>query len=901
MPAFEPSTWAEVEEAAASHKSSAQIADVFVTRVRAFTAAPERFLTSSGSGLGPGSDISQRAARSIQTIGTDVLSDRTAPSEPSILETDHSTAQPTDPDNPDLAWLPNEAHSVDSPPRVSREKLLRPPLSRVKRNTHQFDDLLALGRVDIDSQSIVRRFTGRTNVEQLVMFPAQSKEKRLRQSPVNPSSAAFDPEVYLSKIHKFSTVDQLTHGKANLMKLRTKLDEQADAFRREKFVSAALVESAFERTKKALEPWSPFAERSNGADTEQVFDGAQAMLRARYEDVLCREMKLTRLQRTLDIFAKHQWVFALGSRLRSAATEGLDSIEEAVTEYKKGISWLEVQGKKAMEYVEKDIDHGFNVLVDSLLNRLSTGHLSRQETTRLVAVLTSVRREHVLGEALSRRMSFATEGLLKSSRTVPVSGILSRVTTKNENDITELIARASSSFFDGLTHFWRLGRVLMGQSRWVNTVETHLVEFCTAFSNVLKEHLLSDVNLITTQAVKLIAIVKKRATEDLQISRSYLGPLVETYGEVVDCFLRSISGAVRNSAEHIASQAVQNNTVGAQSAQLLQAVITEALSQIDSAFLPGFTRDISEEKTSQTSLGKSIIYPDAEKTADAEREPSGFDLLGKACAEVPAIFAEEIYTLMLQDGGEKQQLSALKVAICCTELLGSVMETIAMKTESSNAYDRSSIQSYLSSSDSSIREVRAKAMKEYVGQVSKPLQTLAGGLVSFPDEELEDSVSRTVPIKIEGVSKGANELTLQLALLTISARKTSGSVELIRSILIELVTSIGQAFVQVLSTDKLVYHRAAQLWVDVTYVEEMITSGAESSMDGLKMALEGYSRVRERAVQAVLADGYSFSAADMASLQESVIKSAIEDSRMVQSCFAETWTQLIESVPASDT
>jgi len=440
----------------------------------------------------------------------------------------------------------------------------------------------------------------------------------------------------------------------------------------------------------------------------------------------------------------------------------------------------------------------------------------------------------------------------------------------------------------------------MGQERWVTTVDNHLLEFCSAFSNILRESLLSDVNLITTQAVKLIAIAKSRAAEELQIPRSYMGPLVETYGEVIDCFLRSISGAVRNSAEHIAQQAVQNDTVGAQAAQLLRAIITEALSQIDDAFLPGFTL-VNSEKSSQTSLGRSVATcPDTHKSPLLEKEPSGFDLLGKACAEVPAVFAEEIYELMLQDGVE-QELSALKVAICCTELLGCVMETISQKTESSAAYDRVAIQTFLDASDSTIREVRAKAMKAYVGQVSKPLQLLAGALVTFPDEELEDSVSHTVPIKIEGVSKSANELTLQLALLTISARKTSGSVELIRSILMELVMSIGNAFVQVLSTDKLVYHRAAQLWVDVTYVEEMITRGAEPSMDGLKTALEGYSRVRERAVQAVLADGYSFSAADMTSLRESVVKAAVEDSRMVQSCFAETWAQLAADVSTSDT
>lgn len=862
MPVFEPSTWAEVEEAIVSNKPSAQTDDSFVLQVRAFTNAPERFLTTGTTTAQPASQASSHR---------DYM--------PRLLDGTIPNGNATDTRSSD---------NPSSPESQSRRE--RHPHPRVKRSEVQFDDLLGHGRVDLDTQSFVRRYASPANFKQLTMFPSPS---RLRSaSEINPSSDAFHPSVYLAKVHNESTVDQLVAGKGVLQSVKQHLDTQADAYRSEKFVNAALVEAAFESTKSSLLSISPFA-NSDNTSPQQDFERAEGVLKSRYEDVMRRESKLAQLQRTLAIYKRYQWVFTLAARLRSAANEDISVIEDAVREYHRAVKWIRAQDGSNFEVISRAIESGFQVLFNALLTRLSSGHSSRQETTKLVAILVSVRREDLLTEALSKRMEHALEGLQKAVRSVDVAAIITvRGTGKMESDVTDLVSRASVAFIEGLSHVWRLGRVLMTQDQWTRNVDAQIIQLCASYAQIIREHLLADVLLICSESVKQIAGVRIKAASDLQIGKTALGPLDDVIAEVVDLFFKSLASTVRTEAEQAAIAAVRMDNVGAPAAQILFGIAANALSQVDSTLLQQLNqcedysmREGEDEgspcsfRSEQGMMGNSMVGS------------SSAELLTIACSEAPAIFAQEVHERMMRgDGDGDLESAALKVAVCCTELCRSVVERIAERVKESGVLNVRAAHRQSKITLESVTEIQKRSLSRYVELVSQGLRDVTRALVSFPEDELGESMSRTVPIKIEGVSKGVSELALQLALITITTRRKSANKGLIEHILLELIRDIGTTLVDVLSTDKLAYHRAAQLWVDVTFVQEMVTKGADAEWERVQHALDGFARVKERAVQAVLADGFSFSLADMQTLRESVISTAIEEAMMVCDCFQETWS-----------
>lgn len=858
MPVFEPSTWAEVSEAQLSRKGSTQTSDPFVQRVRAFTDAPERFLTSVSS-------ASPQGPRRVSGTSDTRSDDEVESPAPYVASPRHDT------------------------PRANIRNL---PRAGANRNDGVFDDPLGLGRVDVEAQAFVRKAKARENVEEFNLCPApvRGKEKMYKESPINLCSDAFDPAVYLGRIHKGSSLEELKQGKVTLGRVLERLVSEAEKYRREKYPSTALVEAALEQTKIDLYPISPFAKDTGHSQGKagRVFEKAEGILRARYEKVRSREMELTALRRTHTIFARNRWIFSLGAKLRAAVTEDIPAVESAVKEFIRAQKWMDAQDGTQLALIETDIVDGFNKLINSLLHRLSTGHFSRQDTARLVAVLSAVDREAVLIEALEKRMAFALNGLSKSSDGSEVTSVpILPGDTKTQAETTEIIARCNSAFFSGLLHIWRLGRVLSGQEPWQRMTNRHLLELCRAYVEILRENLFADVSMISRDAVKGITSVGRKALNELQIPVSCLGPLVEVTDHITEQFLRSASVSVRLGADRLAAQAVEANTDASETASHLQSIVVEALEQVDESLLRG------DERLCGRGDSASPVTPNDETDRDnvQANELSGLSLLARTCAEVPGTFARDMQALMEEKGLEPESAS-LKLAAVCSELRSGVLGEISKRTSLTTPFDFVSTKKYLAESDALIREIQEHSTNTYVRLVSEPLKSLAARLVSFPEEELEDSISRAVPIKIEGISKTANEVTLQLALITITTRRSSGGTDLLKEILLSLIKAIGETLVDVLSTDKLIYHRAAQLWVDVTYVQDMITRGADSDAPGVQEALDGYSRVKERAVQAVLADGYSFSIADMSVLRDSVVATGIKLAQMVQDCFRETWTAL---------
>lgn len=877
MTRFEPSTWAEVEEAIATHRASTQISDPFVKQVRAFSDAPERFLTSPiRATVGP-------------TPGLGVLPDSVngrdrSSSHVETIPSQKSTSNPQSDDSP--------SRELDSAPPAAAAAVIapaaRPPVA-VWRAPDQFDDLLGMGRVDIETEEFVRRYSAAPNVHESTMFPVPSHVPKLRESHVNPSSECFDASFYMARVHKLSTAEQLRQGKNILHQLQDRLDQLTEQVRREKFVDAALVEAAFENTKQIMKPLSPFAKGKEFAD-ENIFRDAEKVMRERYEGIMGREEKLSRLSKAAAIYKRYTWIFALGSKLRRSADGEISNMEETVREYLRGKKWLEVQERTDVSIIKNDMDRGFNYLIDCIVSRLSNDKLSRQQISRSIHLLSSVKKEELLAKALTSRMRFAEENLRKVARSIDVSKKINiRDGTTSEGYINNLSAKTSRSFYESLTHYWRLGKVLMAQEKWSTIVKENVRTLCNLYVKILRENLLIFVELLSREAIQPVALVRRKAAVELGIPYHCRASLEQVGTEIVNRFATSISKAVRSGAIYIAEKAVQSNSIGIQSAQLLVATTVDALQEVDNPFLRETYDDDKQLQTFTTPRRTSGIKEsnphDAKKEAEKE---SCLDQAALSCAEAPSIFARQIYDSMQgMDCGEEN--ISLQLSVCYAELLSATSESILDKMKKSSSFSRSIFTNRVEQSLEAIQNIQDEVVGTYVTIMSHPLQTLASGLVTFPEDELGNLVARSIPIKIEGVSSDANELALQLALVMITTRQRSSNKVLLRQILLKLISAIGTSLVNALSSDKLAYHRAAQLWVDVTYVQEMVTRGAGAGARALQSAMDGFSRVKERAVQAVLADGYSFSLTDMKVLRETVVAKGVEEVKIVSDCFHEAW------------
>lgn len=851
MPAFEPSTWAEVSEATVSGKALVENHDSFVAHVRAFTDAPERFLISASSAV----SIPFCSSRRLSLISEVLLED-----EPGFDKGD--------------------------PPN----KLPRTPLAAVKWHEGLVDDVLGLGRVDVETQTLIKK--GRTsNVDELCLTIASGNDSKYAASTINPSGAAFDPMSYLAQIHRTTSLEELRQGKVFVAQLCARLRDDAEHFREEKYPSAALVEAELERTKRSLEHVSPFAKGKRAHDTEEVFEKAEDVLKARYEAVLARETKLTSLRRTLGVYTRYQWVFGLGARLRSCAADGVAAMESASMEYIRSLKWMEAQDGADLSMIRTDIANGFATLTGLLLSRLSAGHSSRQDTARLVSILTSVNREDLVTTALTKRMNFAVEGLRKASQSMDIpSGRDVQGAGNLRRDTTDMISRSSMAFFDGMAHVWRLGRVLICHDRWVKLVHGHLLSLCQAYVDILRTELLSSGNLISKDAVKGIATVRRRALIEIQVPEAVLQPLAEASRDVTGSFLSSIAKSAELAVEKIAMQVSETKTAVANMAAQFHTILTEAMGQVDSTLVDGGNLENDDMSDDEFGDEGDALGESESIEAKSGRKNTAFTvtMLGKTCAELPAKFVRDVYKRLSATQLEADA-SCLRVAVFCSEMQSRVTTDLAAKMLPNSPFNCRTCRACLAESRVTIKEIQEKCTKAYVDLVAKPLKTLAAGLISFPEEELEESISRAVQIKIEGISKGANEVILQLALITIATRGESSNTDLVRTILVSLIKTIGDTLVEALGTNKLIYHRAAQLWVDVTYIQGMITRGADGETTGLQEALDGYSRIKEQAVQAVLADGYSFSIGDMSVLRQTVVTVGMLDAGMVQDCFRETW------------
>eukprot|EP00178_Gracilaria_changii_P015826 TRINITY_DN444_c2_g1_i1.p2 TRINITY_DN444_c2_g1~~TRINITY_DN444_c2_g1_i1.p2 ORF type:complete len:819 (-),score=184.29 TRINITY_DN444_c2_g1_i1:20217-22673(-) len=733
-----------------------------------------------------------------------------------------------------------------------------------------FDDVLGLGRVDALDGSLARR--------QLVAKPLLPTA--CEPSVINPSSSLFSAERYLAAVHAQSNRAQLRQGKLALAQLERRLHAQKDKYREHNFVFATYVHAHFELAKQSTAHLSPFDTQLSAVRCRSRFLRAENTLRSRYDDLLQRETKLERLHAALAVYRRYQWLFSLGNTLRSAANHSVTTIEHALTEYSNATLWLAAQPSQSLQLLRDDIHSGFQLLLEHIVHRLSNVHTSSADTSRLVAALFSVNHEQQLSAILSRRMHTAENALNTAIAAAELPTLLSD-DTQTDTELNDLVKRASDGLCVALAQVWSLGRLLSEHERWMRVVESHVVRLCDMYAQLVREDVMHDVSLITTPIVNQVSSTRSRAVDELRIPPRFVAILEKVSNSVTAALLESLTRAVRHGTEKLAAYEVQRNTVGASSAKFLRAVIVEAMVQVE----PSWVR-AKEPHDDIVVITEDIDNEEAQYGRTGDEAPS-VDRLCRTCAQAPLLFVSVVERMMTDY--KHNHAAALRLAVCCTEMVEHVLKAVERNSGLNSPYNSRATQKQLQHVARQIGGIKDRALKAYVALVFEPLHNMASALVKEPDDKLDDSVSRTVPIKIGGISSAARELVLRLALVMVTTGKRTSNPTLLGGIVIKLIAGIGQTMIKTLGMDKLAYNRAAQLWVDVMFIQGMVTKGASADTSGLQSSLDGFSRVKERAVQAVLADGFSFSLTDMNTLRQEVVESELQECSMIGECFKETW------------
>lgn len=838
MGLFEPSTWAEVEEAVVSNKPSAQPSNPFVVNVRSFTNAPERYLTSS-------STLSTTNKRNDNNNNSSSLSTS------NII--DNQTDQ-----------LSQERQNIYNNTRR------RPPL---KRSDAQFDDLLGQGRVDLDAEQFVRRYATPTptffinntedtnnNLTTFPVTPSSKNEQVLKRmsSNLNPSSVNFNPVIYLCKLHKDSSITQLESGCELLKLIARKLDERVDCLRRDCFIRGAVVESALRCCKLSVAG-------DGGEDRLKLLRVADGVVKEKYGDVVEREIKIERLKKGLVVYGNLKWIFVLGHRLKDVGqgvlNGDIEGLDEVIKQHKKAALWLQAQrmddeknedGKRknhvqSLQMIERNVQCGFQILFNALLTRLSSEikRKHQRNTARIINILITSHHEDIITQSLTKRTSYAHDLIDKACKSI-------------EDDVTVLTERCSGAFIKGMKHILELVSILTSiyisnKDKWLKIInDNHLSPTITTYNNIIRKH----INVLGKDSVieigKAFKHLRGFLTGSSSISSSNsegaVGMMDEVYNEVCGCYVKTICNKIENEQLKLVATSIVDGCI-----------LDDCVNDLDRIVLEGLGN------------ANSILI---DKVIISETIRRNIEIVNTACMKSITVFIEELDKRISTTSKEVNHLKLVK-------LCDNIEERIIQKhfTRTKKTWTKR------------IRQIRKVSFYKYMKIGCKDICKICKSLgiwASMSENNIIINDTSLPPIRVtNGISRTACEICVESNLLITTAKKIIGDNKiLLKQVLLAMVDQIAQSMILGLSSRKLGYRKAAQLWVDVTVIVNVLTSGC-TGLEGKQV--KGFLKVRERAVQAILTDGFVFSPLDEHTLKQSVVKDAMNDLNIICSCFTDVW------------
>lgn len=884
--AFQPSTWAEVEDALASRKDALRASDPIIADILSFTNAPMRCIDAAV----PDAKRPTKLSRASSALVGEV-----------------------------------------------------PPTPRVKRGNMQIDDILGLGRVDLESEAFVRRY----NIEQpapnaIPTLPvyrpgnagAEGDEEFLPPpGALNPSSKDFNPVQYLSRLHTGSTVDDLTSGLTTLSDVSNNLRQVDDDLRASAHANLALASSVVAQARLS-------AQSSIGAS--KLLCSASAVksnpltvsgrtLDEKYGHILRRQSRIDTLKRVLKVVGRFGWILQLPSTLRAVGGADIQRIEDAARQVLRAQQWRIAQDTAvgpARAWIDAELEGGLDAFVATIERRLSTAAAGDQKNiARLVDVLELVEREKCVETALSARLATAKEMLRSAGRTSAVSALVrARVgAASGAGDAVELMTRMSNAFVDGLGEFWDLARVVASRPRWSDKVDLMLPTLVTAYAESVRSALLSDSHFVSHDAALEVGRAQRRVQQELGVPVVYLRMLDEVCSQVVELHLSSLARALRSSASTIARLCLEDGTVGSQLPGLSKALVEETVSEAKD--LMHMDIDRSRKGVGRGDDGSSGLSHEERKSDEAGGDvtDSNLEALALTCVRVPEYVVYALRDILTersrgqqiivgsmasssllsntassQTGSEaaqnsgghssKQMISdahgsfVLGTARCCIEFVDdggvdSIFELVHGSLHANQVVQwKGRLRRRKDTVKKRIHAVMIETLKVYSKRLSPEVRWSARRVAELRSAE---GMRTSQSVEIESASAQAVEVLLNMSLAVCRARRLGARTQELSLVEKLLTEQVAEVLLSSMTGSSGRSDMAAQIWVDISYLIAVLCDRSAPHGAATDKAKDSFLDALSLASEAVRRAGVVFGKPEEETLRNEAVAPSVARSRIM--------------------
>lgn len=898
---FEPSTWAEVEDAAASGKDTTSRSDRIIPEIISFTNCSAR------------------------------CSDGTIPSPTRASSLPHRAAPPSAATGAAAGASGPAAPALPPPPAARRHK----------RGAAQMDDLLGLGRVDLHAGAFARRYTAehpaahavpRLPVRcaaETVDAPGEAETAAIA-SVLNPASPQFRAELYVSRLHGETPLEDLRGGRELLDDVvesaeRDAAQERVDAHA--KLALAAAVVDQARRSAHAPPGFSNLIRSVNmGASSGEAirfgrhgsgeqFAATGAALDEKYRGILDRQKRIECLQHVLDVVRRFGWLLTLPDKLRAAWKADVAAVEEVASLLKRAKEWKDAQDAPigpARIWIQSQIDLALDDFVSGMERRISHANVDDHANLAcFVNILQLIGREKTVNAALNVRLASAREALLKVGAVSNVGGHSMRSRRKTVGgceDMANVMPRLSNAFVSGLQNVWDLAQIVNARGRWGEVVAKVVPALVDEYTECVRKLLLSGPRLESRAAALEIGRAQRRAVRDVRVPQQYLSSLHELVMQVVDVHLSSLTRAVKLSAASVARTCFEAGTVTTQLPIVARVLVSETIEEARALV----SIQLSPEEAGADSAGG------AEEKKEHHGADGNLQKLAISCVRVPEFIVQTLRELVFERSRgthvvsssrassslrslaassntpseaaptsigqtsvvESYGHSVLATARCCSEFIdGAVTNMICDEVKGlvwSQALDAQH-----QSVTKRLRAAMFESVKIYTKRLCPEVRWSARRIVELRSAE---GLRTSLSMEIDSASAQAVEVLLNVCLAVCRARQLGskrGEVALIEKQLVEQVAEVlASSMSWANSTGSGTSDMAAQIWVDISFLMTVLNDS--KGLLGSGKANDLFAQAQDMASTALRHTGVSFGAAEEETLRRIAIDPSVKRANLMK-------------------
>lgn len=944
---FEPSTWAEVEDAAVSRKASlSRVSHQAIPTIIAFTEYPARCLNGSIPDLPPQPFPSYPTSSTVQQAQSrQIASHQHSNSQRHSQTTQQSGAEQQqqldvsrqreqreyrlsnisaheyssehqlhDQKTGDITAASDRRYSLhnDHQPSDNHQGHLHhlPPVAsfRPKRSPQQIEDLLGLGRVDLETQTLMRRYTiDSANARPVPVLPSTDPQQTDFISPlIHPASPLFNSALYLARIHRDTPLLDLAASRHRVLSgVSEALNSKTENLRAESHAQIALAASAVDSVRRSAHTSSPFAELLGKMKHENDFDCAVNVLDDKYQHILNCQLEIDRFKHAWNVAKRFGWLLKLPSTLKASKTANISEIEQTTRQLSRASTWLKAQegpSGPSRRWIEQELRRGLSVFVETLEDRLSRKDSSDvPHLSRVIAVLEVVDHERVVHAALAVRVNSARESLRKAARMGPISAVVrARVggTGGGHADAVELVTRLSRAFVDGLAHVWNLARILIGRPKYNDAVDMHVPSLIAEYTENVRLVLLKDLQVVTSAALGEIDRTRAKASNEIRVPSTFLAPLHETIVDVTRVHVASLVQATKTCCVTVAQNCFENGTIGTQVPHLSLAMAEEILAEVRDVDFASIEVVTTKKQNGQTHadadssafvLAKTCIrIPELvlqrlrELTSDIsfnDKINSGsVTSSSQKSPELPSVPGSESffpsYQTSLPDFYGSCMLGIARS--CCEFVENGIGQSIYSAVK--DRFNDHVLDVLHASVTARIRAVLQESIRLYCTRMTPEVRRSARRITELRSAE---GLRTSQSMDIVSASAQAVEVLMNVSLAICRARQLGADDAEVVLIQRELTEQVANVVTEAMRATGGAADMAAQIWVDVSFLIGCLCD-AKSLGSEIAKAAEIFMLAKDLAADAIRLAGFSFGTAEEQNLHRTAVEPSVQRAKLLR-------------------